>query len=111
MNKKSETKPTFAKWLKNTMQELNIENPNEWIANKISEPKNPTHHYHVEGWLNGITLPSAWRFLQLCKIISIMKSKTIAEVITNAAEASFRSVGSGYDSTIGFADDTPIDLS
>ena len=27
MNKKNETKPTFAKWLKNTMQELNIENP------------------------------------------------------------------------------------
>ena len=103
--------PNFANWIGGWLRCLRIAKPDEWLCSKIGEIKNPAKPFHVRGWMAGLTLPAPYRFLQTCRVIALMSGKPLADTITEAAEACYRSTGSGYETSIGFSDDSLIDLS
>jgi len=103
--------PNFANWIGGWLRCLGVAKPDEWLADKIGEVHSPAKPFHVLSWLKGLTLPSPYRFLQTCKVIALMSGKPLSDTITEAAEACYRSTGSGYETSIGFSDDSLIDLS
>ena len=103
--------PNYANWLGGWLQSLKIKKPSFWLAAKLALSQDEAKEYHIHGWLRGFTLPSPWRFLQICKIIAIMSKRPLSEVIQEAAEACFRSTGAGYKTAIGYSEDSLVDLS